>query len=126
MNDRPHPDLLPQEKENRSPRFGDADALGFGAVSSPNDDKTVIAIVTHELRGRADAVPSPGGEGQDEGGRKTHSECTSHGESLINARPHPGPLPRRGRVGLLRKNGQRNRVIWLVVLEFEVNGRPKV
>jgi hypothetical protein len=30
------------------------------------------------------------------------------------------------RVGLLRKNGQRSWGIWLVVLEFEVNGRTVI
>ena len=49
MNDRPHPDLLPQEKENRSPRFGGADVLGCRAVSSANDQQAGTAMETTKL-----------------------------------------------------------------------------
>ena len=49
MNARPHPGLLPQEKEKRPPRFGHADALGFRAVSSANNKKAAIAAMTNEL-----------------------------------------------------------------------------
>ena len=39
MNNRPHPGLLPQEKEKRTPRSGEADAFSCRAVFSANDQQ---------------------------------------------------------------------------------------
>jgi very-short-patch-repair endonuclease len=72
MNARPHPGLLPQEKENRPPVFGEADAPGCRAVFLAKEKKTAVATTMNELSKRVNAVPSPGGEGQDEGGQKHH------------------------------------------------------
>src|SRR5437773_2150818 len=48
FNARPHPSPLPQERENHSPRFGDADLLGFGAAFSAQDQE---ADMTRESPG---------------------------------------------------------------------------
>ena len=61
MNDRPHPGLLPQEKENRSPRFGDADAPGCRAVLPANNRKAAVAMVTNKFSiGAVSPTLSPG------------------------------------------------------------------
>ena len=62
MNDRPHPGLLPQEKENRSPRFGGADALGCRASFSTNDEAAVIATVTNKFSSDAPSLTLSSGE----------------------------------------------------------------
>ena len=49
MNVRPHSGLLPQGRENRSPRFGDADAPGYCAVLSTNDEPAATATVTNDF-----------------------------------------------------------------------------
>ena len=61
MNVRPHPDLLPQEKENRSQRFGGADAPGCRAVSSPKNQKAETMRATSEIHRTRDCYSlSPG------------------------------------------------------------------
>jgi hypothetical protein len=42
MNDRPHPCLLPQEKEKRPPVFGGADAPGYRAVFPAKEKETAL------------------------------------------------------------------------------------
>jgi len=42
VNVRPHPGPLPQERENHSSRFGNADALDCTAVSSASDQKAAM------------------------------------------------------------------------------------
>ena len=43
------PALSPEERENRSPRFGDTDTLGYRAISSANDRDAATAMDTKEL-----------------------------------------------------------------------------
>jgi len=43
MNARPHPGLLPQEKENPSPAFGNANAPGCRAAFPANDETAALA-----------------------------------------------------------------------------------
>ena len=97
-NDRPHPGPLPQEREKRSPRFGDMNAPDCRGLSA-NDRKAAVALRSGESPKRADAVPSPGGEGQDEGGRQTN--------------PHPSPLPSDGRGRIIsRARALRKQETW--------------
>jgi very-short-patch-repair endonuclease len=99
MNDHPHPGLLPQEKEKRPPAFGGADAPGGRAVFSAEEKEAAISTLTKEFLRRADAVPSPEGEGQDEGGCQTN--------------PHPGPLPSDGRGRIIsRARALRKKETW--------------
>lgn len=81
MNAHPHPGLLPQEKEKRSLRLGDADARGCRAALVTNDKAAAMTRDTAKFAKRADAVPSPGGEGQDEGGQK-HNLSVSRARAL--------------------------------------------
>ena len=58
---RPHPGLLPREKEKCSPRFGIADAPDCHAVSSANNQKAGIAMMTNGLSSDVDSHSlSPG------------------------------------------------------------------
>ena len=62
MNDRPHPGLLPQEKENRSPVSGNADAPGCRAAFSANDKAMVMTRRTSMLSRDADWPTLSSGE----------------------------------------------------------------
>jgi hypothetical protein len=62
MNDRPHPGLLPQEKENRSPRFGDADAPGCRTAFPTNDVAAAMTRRTSKLLRDADSPTLSSGE----------------------------------------------------------------
>jgi hypothetical protein len=53
MNARPHPSPLPQERENRTPRFGEVDALGGRVVSSAK--KQIAATTTVAVEFSEDA-----------------------------------------------------------------------
>ena len=49
MNDRPHPGLLPQEKEKRAQRLGGAEAPGGSAVFVPNKKAAANGMETNEF-----------------------------------------------------------------------------
>src|SRR5688572_24155301 len=47
--ERPHPGLLPQERETRSPRFGDTDAPSCGVLLSAHDRATATTQAASEF-----------------------------------------------------------------------------
>ncbi len=87
MNARPHPNPLPQERENRSPRLGDAKGLRCRAAVSANDQTAAMTLETSELYETCDRRPLSLGERA----RVRASQNTN--QFLMNTRPHPGLLP---------------------------------
>ena len=64
LSNRPHPSLLPQERENRSPSHAKSSAaISPGSSRVPGDTSSLS--------------PLPGGEGQGEGGRILHSHTST-------------------------------------------------
>src|SRR6266496_4408680 len=62
MNARPHPGPLPQERENHSPRSGDADAPGYRASFSTNDEAAAMTRRLSKLSRNADSPTLSSGE----------------------------------------------------------------
>ena len=81
MNDRPHPGLLPQEKENRSPVSGNADAPGCRAAFSANDKAMVMTRRTSMLSRDADWPTLSSGERAGVRASQTHKLHFFNGRS---------------------------------------------
>ena len=70
--DRPHPNPLPQERENRPPRLAESDAAGWQRASVFDNSGRRRQQRCRKVQERAPWTPSPGGEGRGEGGHVFH------------------------------------------------------
>ena len=104
LQDRPHPGPLPQEREDRSPRFGDAEVAACRATFSTNAEVGAVAPKMNELSstGRKLSLSPRERVGVRASVRETNSSPVCRNEDSVLDRPHPGLLPRGEGITLVR------------------------
>ncbi len=106
-NARPHPDPLPQESENYSPRLGVADAPDSRLAFFAKNQKAETMRVTGGFHKPPPVLfPLPGGEGQGEGEREHHPRMKANGNVPVRTRQPLSPERRLAvGFGLPQHNG---------------------